>query len=461
MVTGLAFAAPTLWWLRPVGIGAWLALCVLTALFTGLTGPAVARTQRRWPRFWPVPAALCWVVAESIRSRVPFGGFPWARLAFSQANGPVLRWAAIGGAPLVSAAVAVAGTALAAGVLALVRSRPRRSAAGWAVVVAAVPVAALAVPVPTGGQPDSTGRASLTVAAVQGNVPRLGLDFDSQREAVLNLHVQATERLAARVAAGTMPQPDLVVLPENSTDLDPLLDTEVAAKFDAAAKAVKAPMLIGAVLEGPGPDHVRNAGLVWNAGGYAGVLYVKRQLVPFGEYVPFRAQLSGLITSLNRIPRDFAPGHATGAIPVGPVRIGDVICYEVAYDGLVRDDVRHGARLLVVQTNNATFGPAEASQQLAMVRLRAVEHGRAAVMASTSGISALVAPDGTVLQKTGRFVQAEIEASLPERGSTTVADRLGGLVELLLVGLGLLLTVTPRRHSVGARRRQLALRWGS
>jgi apolipoprotein N-acyltransferase len=269
---------------------------------------------------------------------------------------------------------------------------------------------------------------------VQGNVPRLGLDFDSQREAVLNLHVQATERLAARVGAGTLAQPDLVVLPENSTDLDPLLDADVAAKFDAAAKAVKAPMLVGAVLDGPGPDHVRNAGLVWNAGGYAGVMYVKRQLVPFGEYVPFRAQLSGLITSLNRIPRDFAPGHATGAIPVGPVRIGDVICYEVAYDGLVRDDV---------------------------------EHGRAAVMASTSGISALVAPDGAVLQKTGRFVQAEIEATLPERGSTTIADHLGGLTELALVALGLVLTFSPEqpRRRLGrwlsARKRQLALRWGS
>ena len=79
---------------------------------------------------------------------------------------------------------------------------------------------------------------------------------------------------------------------------------------------------------------------------------------------------------------------------VGPATVGDVICFEVAYDGLVRDTVTGGAQLLAVQTNNATFDEAEARQQLAMVRLRAVEHGRDALMASTVGVSAFADADG-------------------------------------------------------------------
>ena len=83
-----------------------------------------------------------------------------------------------------------------------------------------------------------------------------------------------------------------------------------------------------------------------------------------------------------------------------PGALGDVICFEVAYDEVVRDTVTHGAQLLVVQTNNATFNEAEARQQLAMVQVRAVEHGRAALMASTVGISAFVDESGAVHQAT-------------------------------------------------------------
>ena len=104
---------------------------------------------------------------------------------------------------------------------------------------------------------------------------------------------------------------------------------------------------------------------------------MKRHPVPFGEYIPFRAELTGLISRLDQIPRDFYAGHRPGNLTVGPARVGDVICFEVAYDGLVRDVVRGGAQVLVVQTNNATYnGTGQPYQQMAMSRLRAVETGR-------------------------------------------------------------------------------------
>jgi apolipoprotein N-acyltransferase len=161
--------------------------------------------------------------------------------------------------------------------------------------------------------------------------------------------------------------------------------------------------------------------------------------VPFGEYVPFRGQLSKIITRLQRVPRDFYPGDHSGVLQTGPARLGDVICFEIAYDEIVRDTVNEGARALVVQTNNATYGnTGQPEQQLAMSKLRAVEHGRAIVTAATSGISAIVAPDGTVLQRTDEFTQDVLTADLPLRDDTTVADRLGASPEWTLAIVGIL-----------------------
>ena len=143
---------------------------------------------------------------------------------------------------------------------------------------------------------------------------------------------------------------------------------------------------------------MRNSGVVWDPQTGPGERYVKRHPVPFGEYIPFRAQLSGWIERLDQIPRDFYAGDRPGNLDVGPAAVGDVICFEVAYDGLVRDVVTGGADVLVVQTNNATYnGTGQPQQQMAMSRLRAVEHGRTVLVAATSGISAVVAPDGEVV----------------------------------------------------------------
>jgi apolipoprotein N-acyltransferase len=118
---------------------------------------------------------------------------------------------------------------------------------------------------------------------------------------------------------------------------------------------------------------------------------------------------------------------------MGKATVADVICFEVAYDGLVRDVVRAGGDLLVVQTNNATFGRSgEAVQQLAMTRLRAIEHGRATVQVSTVGVSAIVRPDGTVVEDTRLFTRDVLVARVPLLDGRTLADRLGGWPEALL-----------------------------
>ncbi len=269
----------------------------------------------------------------------------------------------------------------------------------------------------------------MTVAIVQGNVPRLGLDFNEQRRKVLDNHVQATLALAAKVTAGTAARPDLVIWPENSSDIDPLVseDSDAQALINQAADAINAPILVGAVLDGPGPTHARNAAILWlpHTGPDIDQLYVKRHPVPFAEYMPLRSVARLVTDKVDLVRVDFVAGDSPGVVRTNSGILGDVICFEVAYDGIVRDTVTGGAQLLTVQTNNATFNRAEAEQQLAMVRLRAVEHGRSALMASTVGVSAFVDAHGTVSQATSFDTPSVILAQLRLSDTRTLATDIG------------------------------------
>ena len=217
--------------------------------------------------------------------------------------------------------------------------------------------------------------------------------------------MRVTEQLAADVAAGLRPRPDLVLWPENSSDIDPLRNPDAAAQIDRAARAVGVPIVLGTVLVGePGPDGTAtatNSVLVWEPG--VGVVdrTDKRRVQPFGEYLPWRPFFRLLSDYADRAG-NFVPGRGRGrGRHAAGVRVGIAICWEIAFDDLVADSVAAGAQVLAVPSNNATFGRSEMTyQQLAMSRVRAVEHDRAVIVVTTSGVSATIAPDGTVTAAT-------------------------------------------------------------
>jgi len=427
---GTGFFLVLLEWMRVIGPDAWVLLTVVQALFFALLGAGLGATARL--AGWPLWHALIWVGAEALRARVPFGGLPWGRLAFGVVDTPYASYAGIGGSPLVTFAVALTGSLLAA---AVIGARRRRMPVGLA-GVAAVLLLAVAVPRPAGAV--SAGDPAATAALVQGNVPRIGLDFFGQQQAVLRNHVRATERLADRVASGELPNPDIVIWPENASDIDPYANPDAYELISGAVDTIGVPVLVGGIVGGPGPDHVRNMGIVWTPRQGPGETYTKRHPVPFGEYVPLRRQLQPWISRLDRIPRDFFAGDRVGTLDVGPVRVGVVICFEIAYDGLVRDAVSAGGRVLVVQTNNATYGrTGQPEQQLAISRLRAVEHGRAVLVAATSGVSAVIRPDGTLADRSQQFTADLLVEEVPLRDGRTLATRLGVWPELLLGVAGL------------------------
>ncbi|WP_229698387.1 apolipoprotein N-acyltransferase [Wenjunlia tyrosinilytica] len=432
---GFAFGLPfffwLLLWLRVVGLDATFGLALIQSLFFVPLGAGLSLTSRL--PGWPMWGACLWVTEEWARDRVPFGGFPWGRLAFANTSSPFTPLAALGGAPLVTFAVALAGMLVAAVVVHRRRGLPSVRAVVAAGLFCAVLLCGYAVPVHTAAAD------SVDIAVVQGNVQRAGVDFLGRPMLILNNHVKATLDLADDIEAGRVRKPDLVIWPENSSDLDPFRTPAARARIERAVKAVGVPILVGALVDGPDDKHVRNNGIVWDPVTGPGASYTKQHPVPFGEYVPFREALSKVITRLDRIPRDFWHGTHDGVLQVGPARLGDVICFEIAYDEIVRDTVNAGGRAIVVQTNNATYGrTGQPEQQLAMSRLRAVEHGRAVVTAATSGISAVVAPDGTVEQRTREFTQDVLSARLPLRDEKTLADRVGEFPEWAVSILGLL-----------------------
>jgi apolipoprotein N-acyltransferase len=429
-------------WMLVIGPDAWILVALVeSAFFAPLA--AGLRLTAHLPG-WPLWHAALWVAMEAVRGRLPFGGLPWGKLAFALADAPFAPYAAAAGAPLVTFAGVLAGSALAAALL-LVRTHPWPAAAA---VLSAVAVGGLASAVSL----PRSGDRMVTAAVIQGNVPRAGLDFFGQREQVLRNHVAATHKLASDVRAGRLPRPDLVIWPENSSDIDPYADPIARALIDDAVRAVGVPVLVGAVASGPDARHVRNLGIVWTPEGGPGESYVKRHPVPFGEYVPFRDVLQPWISRLDRIPRDFAAGDRPGVLDLGATRVGVLICFEIAYDDLVRDTIRGGGQLLVVQTNNATYGrTGQPEQQLAISRLRALEHGRTLLVAATSGISAIAAPDGSMLNRSQEFVADVLVADVPVRSGRSLATAVGAWPELLagLVALvGVVLATRTDRYTV-------------
>ncbi|MFC4376417.1 apolipoprotein N-acyltransferase [Nocardia halotolerans] len=461
LLGGLAFFVPLLPWTGIyVGPVPWLALSTACAVFFGLWG-VLARWLGALPG-WPLWVALAWTATEWARSNVPFGGFPWGRIAFGQADGWYLPLAAYGGAPLIGFAVALTGTALAALVLrAIAWTRtpaPRRTTravvaglVGATAAVAVLPLAGLLLR-PTLPAPDA-GERTVTVAAIQGSVPRLGLDFNAQRRAVLDNHVRRTVELADDVAAGRVARPDVVIWPENSSDIDPLRNADAAAEITRASARIGAPILVGAVLVN-GDRTTTNSVIVWNGAQGPADRHDKKIIQPFGEYLPMRSFFR-LFSSYADRAGYFVPGDGDGTVTAAGVPIGVATCYEVAFDRAFRESLAAGAQLLTVPTNNATFGTSEMTyQQLAMSRVRAVEHGRALVVAATTGVSAIITADGELAQQSAQLVPAALVAQLPLRDTTTIATGIGAAPELasvILSAIGVGLVYYRRRRTNQAR----------
>jgi apolipoprotein N-acyltransferase len=468
---GAAFYIPLLPWTGAmVGLVPWLALALVQAVFPGLFG--LAAVAARGLTGWPIWFAGLWALFEWAKSTVPFGGFPWGVVGFGQTDGPLLPLAQIGGAPLVSFAVTLLGFGLAALAFEIFDwwRRGENSAAasappavvlpGACICLVLIATAAISPAVRHSGA-GAADEPSVNVAAVQGNVPQLGLDFNAQRRAVLDNHVRETVRLSEDVRAGRAPQPLFVIWPENSSDIDPLANQDAADQIAVAVEAIKAPILVGGVLAGPGytPDNPAstNSMIVWNPDTGPGDRHDKQIVQPFGEYLPWRSFFKHFSQYADRAGY-FVPGSGSGVVTAAGVPIGVSTCWEVIFDRAPRESVLAGAQVLTVPSNNATFNETMSVQQLAFGRLRAVEHNRFVIVAGTTGISAIIAPDGRVLAHTGWFEPAYLDMAIRLKTQLTVATQWGPWVQglLVVVGIGALIAAILHNGRFVRGRRRMA-----
>jgi len=385
---GLGFQLSLLWWMRVIGTDAWAGLAGIEALFYGAVG-ALVPLLRRWPG-WPLWVAVVWMTMDSLRMGWPFSGMPWGRLSYGVADHPwaqALPYVGFSGLDLL---LALIGALL--GALVLDRTRWRLTA-GVAVVASAASFVPALLPY------DAPVSGHRTVAVVQGNVPGDGTDVLVDVEQLTRNHFEATEQLASDVDDGRVPKPDFVVWPENSTAADPFTDPLIGGMIDSAASRVDVPVLAG-VMADYGTHGVLNQGIVWSPDTGAGDRYTKHHPVPFGEYVPWRSLFAGNLARIQKVPRDMLAGTRQTPLSIAGTRVADAICFDVAYDDSLHDQVVRGGQMIVVQTSNASFiYTHQIDQQFEISRLRAMEAGRDVVVASTNGVTGVIRSDGSVVAR--------------------------------------------------------------
>jgi apolipoprotein N-acyltransferase len=388
-----------------VGSVPWLILAVGLSLFY-LPLALVSR--------WGIAAyPLIFVMLEEIRNRFPFGGFGWARIAYTQADAPYSKVAAIGGASALSALALISS-------LILFIALKRRFA-----VITLIPFLLILIPI------NLTSAATTKVLMIQGNVPQMGLDFNSRAKAVFNNHFERTQAELAKDS-----NVDFVLWPENSVDVDPFTNEDVKKALDSIDKS----LIIGAIM-GKG-NKLLNTSILWD--GELPPIYIKQHLTPFGEYIPLRSLASKISPYTDRVT-DFEPGQKQVLFNIKSAVIAPIICFELVDDRLLHE-AAVSANILAVQTNSATFGmSAESAQQLSITRVRAIEHGRNIVSVSTTGYSAVINSDGKVLQKSSMGSAETIRAEVELLEGKTPRDAAG---DWALVGVLFVLFLVARRAYV-------------
>jgi len=354
---------------------------------------------------WGIAAyPLIFVILEEVRNRFPFGGFGWARVAYSQADAPYAAIAARGGVISLSAITVL----LAAFVYFAAHKNVK--------LLFVVPLLTLLIP------NNIVESNQTSVLMIQGNVPELGLDFNARAKAVFNNHVAQTN-----VALAAKTEVDFIVWPENSVDVDPYTNKDVYEQLESFDK----PLIIGAIL-GKG-EKLFNTSILW--GDKTQDIYFKQHLTPFGEYIPLRSLAKKISPLVNQVD-DFSPGNGQKTFTIAKAKIAPVICFELIDDEILAKAAKD-SNILVVQTNSATFGTsAESAQQLSITRIRAIEHSRNIASVSTTGISAIIDFDGKVVQQTSMGTAEHVFASIGLIEQSSLRDRIGdGASVLTLIWL--------------------------
>ena len=416
VLVGLGWYLPsTLWMVKfspvgwPIGVAIWFPFVfgVLSALCP--------------PRYAVLALPGVLVLGEWFRWHAPFGGVPLSMLAYTQARGPLLPVARVGGTLAVSGAVAVVGAAVAALVGGPSDGGPARRRLGGLVALVAVVVVALAGVV----APKGHRVRSIVAATVQGGGPQQTRSTGNESGIVLDRHLIAAQTVRTPV--------DLVVLPENIVNINgEYRGSYEEQRLTDVATRLHATVVAGVVEDRGDREHFWNFAVAIDPNGRLEDRYDKVRRVPYGEYVPMRFLLEPLAEGVLP-PRDDVEGTGPAVLDTSLGRLGVVISWETFFPRRVREAIHHDAEIVLNPTNGSSYWLTEVqTQQIASSTLRAVESGRWVLQAAPTGFSAIIDPAGTVQQRSSMTEARVLQQRVELRDGRTLAMVWGEAPALLM-----------------------------
>ncbi len=388
----LVFWAIHIIWIISIGIDAYILLTLIMTLIFGLCGYFMFLIRNSYLPF--LGYAIIFIGIETFVQYVPFGGFPWAKIAYAAVDSPFAKLAPYGSTQLVSLTIFLVSMFLIPLIGFLIQK-----AIFPAAVIALLMVSFVMFLNSVDFNVQKSGNSNFLI--VQGSVPSSGLLFNEQKLGVLKNHVVETNRYLNENK--NIESIDAIFWPENSIDVDPKFNPEARVLINSLAENLDIPLVAGAVLNEN--QNLKNSVIVFQ-GNIDQIVaeYTKIHLVPFGEYLPFRYLLEDRIARFNLLSKDFVKGKEIKNFQIGNYKIAPVICFEVAWNDKLSEQILSGGQLISVHTNNATYAFSDQiKQQFQITRFRAVESARQAIVSATTGISAHIDENGQVLWESDEF----------------------------------------------------------
>ena len=424
--------------IQSIGLEAWIPLTFLMGLMYGVFSKLFSYLNTKsGNNFYVLLAALA--VFDLIRAYFPFGGFPWGFPSTVLLTGPIDS-PLFFEVPLTFRNFGPTGSSLLLQSLPLVialgvfsKSKPKNYLKDYSIFLLIIFTIFISNYVVNDYQYTQLETSELNITIVQGNSPCPGAKnrCSNERQKIYDSHLAQTQSLEGNF--------DLVVWPESSTGFnnDPAVHSRVQNDVAAQALRLDSYFLIG----GDRPvqkEYFENYGIFINREGEVVDQYLKQHPVPFGEYIPFRKYLDW-IPPLALVPRDMIRGDGQKIFMVNDTKISTVISFEGSFQRYIRNSVLDGAELVVILTNQASYGESGMSDQfILMSRANAISNERPIVHAAITGKSAFIDHNGKVISKTELFETTTLNEKLEVRQTETPYSKYGNYLNYIFIIFGAL-----------------------
>ena len=424
--------------IQSIGLEAWIPLTFLMGLMYGVFSKLFSYLNTKsGNNFYVLLAALA--VFDLIRAYFPFGGFPWGFPSTVLLTGPIDS-PLFFEVPLTFRNFGPTGSSLLLQSLPLVialgvfsKSKPKNYLKDYSIFLLIIFTIFISNYVVNDYQYTQLETSELNITIVQGNSPCPGAKnrCSNERQKIYDSHLAQTQSLEGNF--------DLVVWPESSTGFnnDPGIHSRVQNDISTQALRLDSYFLIG----GDRPvqkEYFENYGIFINREGEVVDQYLKQHPVPFGEYIPFRKYLDW-IPPLALVPRDMIRGDGQKIFMVNDTKISTVISFEGSFQRYIRNSVLDGAELVVILTNQASYGESGMSDQfILMSRANAISNERPIVHAAITGKSAFIDHNGKVISKTELFETTTLNEKLEVRQTETPYSKYGNYLNYIFIIFGAL-----------------------